>query len=241
MGDDRQILALGGGSWVADRRFGLRLSALTRYALELSGTDRPKVCVLATAVGDDDHFTAQLYAAFNDAGARTSHLALFPMPTYADITAYLLDQDVVYVTGGNTANLLALWRLHGVDTALRKAWEAGVVLTGQSAGSLCWHAGGTTDSFGPDLVALPDGLGLVPYSHCPHYGGEEQRRPLYRRLVADGTLTAGYAADDGAAVHYVGQRVARVVSCRDGAAAYRVAPDGAGGAVEKRLDPDRID
>ena len=115
------------------------------------------------------------------------------MPNVDDISAQLLDHDVVWVFGGSVAGLLAMWRLHGVDVAMRAAWQAGVVLTGISAGSICWHVGGTTDSFGPDLRPVTDGLALVPYSNGVHYDSEEQRRPLLQRLIADGTLPPGFA------------------------------------------------
>lgn len=236
----RHVVAIGGGSWVGEPRMGLEVSPLVRYALDLTGAARPKVCFITTAVGDAPEYAAMAYHAFISAGAVPSQLALFQMPNVPDIKAHLLDQDLVYVTGGNTANMLALWRLHGVDTALRAAWAAGVVMAGQSAGSLCWHTGGTTDSFGPDLVGLPDGLGILPYSHCPHYNGEEQRRPLYHRLVGEGALDPGYAVDEGAALHYEGTEPARVVAFRDGATAYRVDPDGDGKAREEALNADRL-
>ena len=113
------------------------------------------------------------------------------MPTVPDVRAHLLAQDVVWVGGGSVANLLAVWRVHGLDEIFREVWEAGVVLGGVSAGSLCWHVGGTTDSFGPDLRPVTDGLALIPTSNGVHYDSEEQRRPLYHRLVADGTLPGG--------------------------------------------------
>lgn len=236
----RHVVAIGGGSFVGEARVGVRVSPLVRYALDLTGAARPKVCFVTTAVGDAPQYTAQMYDAFTSAGTVPSHLALFQMPSVPDVRAHLLDQDLVYVTGGNTANMLALWRLHGVDEALRAAWEAGVVMAGQSAGSLCWHTGGTTDSFGPELVGLPDGLGILPYSHCPHYNGEEQRRPLYHRLVGEGTLDPGYAVDECAALHYEGTKPARAVAFRDGATCYRVDPDGDGTAREEALDAERL-
>jgi len=236
----RHIVAIGGGSFQGDPRTGAQVSPLVRYALELTGAQRPRVCFITTAVGDGAQYIAQMYAAFTSAGTRPSALTLFQMPNVADIAEHLLAQDLIYVTGGNTANLLALWRLHGVDEALRAAWRAGVVLTGQSAGSLCWHTGGTTDSFGPRLRTLPDGLGLLPYSHCPHYDAEEQRRPLYHRLVSDGALDAGYAVDEGAALHYQGTEPVRSVAVGSTAACYRVEPGENGEAVEKRMDTDLL-
>jgi peptidase E len=207
-------------------------------AFELAGPlERPKLCYLGTATGDDPVRVAGVYGAFAGSGVEVSHLSLFPMPTVPDMRAHLLAQDVVWVGGGSVANLLAVWRVHGVDEILREVWEAGVVLAGSSAGSLCWHVGGTTDSFGPDLCPVTDGLGLIPGSNGVHYDSEEQRRPLYHRLVADGTLPAGYATDDGAGLVYRGTDLVAAVADRPDAAAYRVerGPDGA--AVETRLEP----
>jgi peptidase E len=161
------------------------------------------------------------------------------MPNVDDITEHLLAQDVVWVWGGSVAGLLAMWRLHGVDTAMRRAWEAGVVLTGVSAGSICWHVGGTTDSFGPDLRAVTDGLALVPFSNGVHYDSEEQRRPTFQRLVGDGTLPAGYATDDGVGVLYRGTEFVEAVREVDDAAAYWVEPADTG-VTETRLDTRRL-
>jgi dipeptidase E len=145
-----------------------------------------------------------------------------------DIRSLLLAQDIIYVGGGNTVNLLAIWRAHGVDQAMRAAWENGVILTGGSAGSLCWYECGTTDSFDLfELHPLKDGLGFLPGSHCPHYDGEPQRRPLYQSLIASG-FAPGIAIDDDAAVRYEGTEIAEVVSARPGATAYRVEKAGDG-------------
>ena len=133
-----------------------------------------------------------------------------------------------------------MWRLHGVDHAMREAWQAGVVLTGVSAGSICWHVGGTTDSFGPRLQPITDGLALVPFSNGVHYDSEEQRRPLFHQLIADGTLPAGYATDDGTGVLYRGAEFAGAFSERDGKGAYRVDREPDGTAVETELDMVRL-
>jgi peptidase E len=130
--------------------------------------------------------------------------------------------DVVYVNGGNTANALAIWRVHGVDRALREVWQRGGVLGGWSAGAICWFEDSVTDSFGPELRRLGDGLGFLSGSFCPHYDGEPERRPAYTRLVRDGVLAAGYAADDDAGFHFEGTELREVVSQRDGARGYRV-------------------
>jgi peptidase E len=154
--------------------------------------------------------------------------------TEPDVPTFLLDQDVVYVGGGNTANMLAVWRVHGVDRALQQAWEAGVVLTGISAGSLCWFESGTTDSFG-SLAPLTGLLGFLPGSHSPHYDGEPDRRPTYHALVASGALPGGYAADDGAALVFGGTDLVEVVASRPAARGYRVARDADGRTAETEL------
>jgi dipeptidase E len=141
--------------------------------------------------------------------------------TVADLRGLVLAQHVVYVGGGSTANLLAVWRVHGLDAILAEAYAQGVVLAGISAGMNCWFAASVTDSFGPRLEGLPDGLGLLPWSACPHYDGEPQRRPTYRRLVAEG-FPGGYAADDGAALVFTEGTLGEVVASRPGAAGYRV-------------------
>jgi peptidase E len=150
-----------------------------------------------------------------------SHLHFFPWPP-EDLRARVLEHDVVLVPGGNTANMLAIWRVHGFETRLREAWEAGVVLAGWSAGAICWFEAGVTDSFGP---AALDCLGFLPGSACPHYDGEELRRPRYAELLRDG-LPPGIAIDDGVAVRFEGTKLAEVASTREGAAAYRVSADG---------------
>ncbi|MDL4771225.1 MULTISPECIES: peptidase E [Thermomonosporaceae] len=231
------ILAIGGGAFLPDDRYGFSPSPLVRYALDLTGQDRPRICFLTTAVGDGTEHIARGYSVFSQLDAEVSHLALFPMPNHADMRAHLLSQDLIYVAGGSVANLLALWRLHGLDVILREAWQEGVVLSGQSAGALCWHVGGTTDSYGPELRPLGDGLGFLPYSCGVHYDSDPQRRPLLQRLVGEGALPGGYAADESAALHYVGTEFVQAVAYRREAGAYRVEPDGPGTAKENRIDP----
>lgn len=239
--DAPTILATSGGL-VPGTRTRFELGPLTEYALELAGVDgrTPKVCFLATALGDNPLIISAFYEAAMLRGVAASHLVTFPMPNVEDVTAHLLEQDVVWVFGGSVAGLLAMWRLHGVDEAMRAAWQAGVVLTGVSAGSLCWHVGGTTDSFGPALRPVTDGLALVPFSNGVHYDSEVQRRPLYQRLIADGTLPAGYATDDGVGVLYRGTEFVEALSEQDGKAAYFVERGLDGGAVETVLDPRRL-
>jgi peptidase E len=193
---------------------------LDDYLLSLVEATRPRVCFVPTASGDADAYVVKFYTAFARR-AEASHLALF-YRTGEDIEALLMGQDIIYVGGGNTANMLGIWRTHGVDRILRAAWEAGVVLAGLSAGSICWFEAGPTDSFGPDLVAIDNGLGFLSGSHCPHYDGEAQRRPTYHRQVAERSVPAGYAADDGAALVFDGTDLREVVASRPAARAYRV-------------------
>jgi peptidase E len=206
--------------------------ARTRRGGERLRGERLRVCFVPTASGDSEESVAAFYAVF-ERRCEASHLALFGR-TVDDLERLLLDQDVVYVGGGNTANMLAIWRVHGLDRILARAWAAGVLLAGVSAGSNCWFEGATTDSFG-GLDALPDGLGFLPGSHCPHYDSEPIRRPTYRRLIAEGALPDGYAADDGAALVFEGTELVEVVASRPTARAYRVARDPAGEAVETEL------
>lgn len=226
----RHIVAMGGGGF----SFGPDWRSLDDYAVELTGASHPRVCFLPTASGDADSYIVSFYDAFPASRYQASHLALFTR-TVTDLRGFLLDQDLIYVGGGNTANMLAVWRLHGVEAILREAWEAGIVLCGLSAGSLCWFEGGTTDSFGPELAALNDGLGLLPGSHSPHYDGEAQRRPTYHRLVAEGVLPGGLAADNGVGLHFEGAELSKVVTTREGRRAYRVERDH-GVAQETPLD-----
>ena len=239
--DAPTILATSGG-WAPDDRLRWGVGPLTEHAIELSGvTGRaPRVTFLGTACGDDPKLYHEFYSAAQRRGLHPSHLQLFTMPNVDDVTAHLLEQDVVWVWGGSVAGLLAMWRLHGVDQAMRAAWEAGVVLTGVSAGSICWHVGGTTDSFGPELRPITDGLGLLPWSNGVHYDSEDQRRPLFHSLIADGTLPSGYATDDGVGVLYRGTEMVGAYAERDGAGAYFVERDADGKAVETALDVTRL-
>ncbi len=217
---DRQILAIGGAglAQVGARR------PLLEHLLALTGRDDPRICYVGTASGDLPLGVMAFYDAVRELRCRPSHLSLFPMPNVPDPRAHLLAQHAVYAGGGSVANLLAVWRVHGLDAAMREAWEAGVVLAGASAGSLCWFAGGTTDSFGTDLRPITDGLALIPASHTPHYDSEEQRRPLYQQSVRDGVLPPGWAADDHVGLHFVGTELHEAVTAQEGQRAWRVEP-----------------
>ncbi len=153
-----------------------------------------------------------------------TRLSFYPWPP-ADLRELALAADVILVCGGNTANMLAVWRVHGFDRILREAWQAGVLLTGWSAGMICWFEAGVTDSFGPQLEGMRDGLGFLPGSACPHYDGEERRRPVYTQLVREG-FPPGIALDDGVGAHYAGTELRAVLTGNAGAGGYLVGPDG---------------
>jgi dipeptidase E len=224
------IVAVGGGGLAMEPGDEL----LDAFMLSLAGRERPRICFLGTGSGDSERYVANFYRAFAAHDCRPTDLALFDRRV-ADLRRFVLEQDVVYVGGGNTASLLAVWRAHRLDAALREALDGGAVLCGVSAGMNCWFQASTTDSFGPDIEPLHDGLGFVAGSACPHYDAEAQRRPLYHRLVAAG-FPSGWAADDGAALHFdAAGTLLEVVASREGARGYRVErrPDGA--AIEQPL------
>ncbi|MES1239835.1 MAG: peptidase E [Chloroflexota bacterium] len=193
---------------------------MLQYLLDLTGRSRPKICMLATASGENHEMLAVFYSTFAR-HTEATHLDLFGR-NVGDVEAFLGEQDVVFVGGGNTANMLAIWRVHGVDKALKAAWESGVILAGWSAGGNCWFEGSVTDSFGLGLDPLKDGLKLLPGSFCPHYDSESLRRPRYEELVSTGTLPDGIAADDGVGCLFVGRELADVVASLPGQHAYRV-------------------
>jgi len=221
-----QIVALGGLG--EDEESAGRL---VRFALSLTGKERPRVCLVPTATNELPEYTVRFYENLSGV-ADCSHVSFFPWPR-AGLREHVLAQDAILVSGGNTANLLAIWRAHGFDEIIREAWEQGIVLAGSSAGMICWFEAGVTDSFGPQLEGMRDGLGFLPGSACPHYDGEERRRPVYTRLVANG-FPPGIAADDTVGLHYVGRELREAVTVRRGAHAYRVEP-GNEIAIEPRL------
>ena len=215
---ERRIVAMGGGGFSMEPEN----PALDAFVLSLARTsERPRVCFVPTASGDSERYVRDFYRAFAAHDCRPADLALFER-TQPDLRGFLLAQDVIYVGGGSTANLLAVWRTHGVDAILREAWEQGTVLCGVSAGMNCWFEASVTDSWllgaaGP----LRDGLGLVRGSACPHYDGEELRAGTFRGLVAEG-FPAGYAADDGCGLLFEDGELTDVVASRPGADGYRV-------------------
>jgi peptidase E len=228
----RHIIALGGGGFSMEPDNPL----LDQYILDATGKPRPKVCFLGQASGDDPRYAFNFYAAMAKRDVEPSHLSLFQTPPRNDMRAFLLAQDVIYVGGGNTKSLLALWRAWELDSILREAYECGVVLAGISAGANCWFEECVSDSVAPQLSAYRDCLGFLPGSFCPHYDGEAQRRPAYHRLIANGEIKDGIACDDSAAAHYVDGELARVVSSRPNAKGYRLERGADGQAVEREIE-----
>jgi len=208
----RRIVACGGEQLVHP--------VLTRYVLDLTGKPRPRILFVPTASGDDATLLLTFYQAVGGVACEPSHLALFNR-TVDDIDGLVRSQDVVMVAGGNTANMLAVWRLHGVDDALRNAYRSGTILTGWSAGCICWFEAGITDSFTPELGPLRDGLRLLKGSACPHYDSEERRRPVYAREIAAG-LPPGIALDDAVAARYEDEQLVEIVSAKSSGRAFHV-------------------
>ena len=225
----QQIIAMGGGGFSMEPDN----LALDRYILEQTGVEKPRVCFLGQASSEAPGYIVNFYHAFSELDCQPSHLSLFK-PHTADIEDFLMSQQVVYVGGGNTKSMLALWREWALDRILRSAAEKGTVLAGLSAGAICWFEEGTTDSVPGELRALPC-LGYLKGSCSPHYDGKEERRPNLHRLMAAGEIMPGYAFDDGAAGHFVDGELKCVVSSRPDAKGYRVdLVDG--DLVERELD-----
>jgi len=211
---EEHIIALGGGGFSMEDS-----PLLDDYILQASRKDIPKVCFIGTASGDSESNQLKFFQRFSDTNCKASTLTLFRR-TVSDLEDFACSQDVIYVGGGNTVNMLAVWKAHGFDLALRAALSTGTVLAGLSAGSICWFEQGVTDSFGTDLRQM-DCLGFLRGSNCPHYDGEANRRPSYHKMIQNG-MQAGYAADDGVGLHFVNGELSRVVSSREAARGYRV-------------------
>lgn len=224
----KQIIALGGGGFSMEPENPL----LDRYILKQVGKTNPKIGFIGTASGDAEGYISNFYNFFEKEDCQPSHLSLFKPPT-RDLESFVLEKDILYVGGGNTKNLMILWKEWGLDTILKKAWEQGIVLAGISAGSLCWFEEGVTDSYGDELEPL-NCLGFLAGSNCPHYDGEADRRPTYHKLVSSQKLQPGYAADDGVALHFIDQQLHKVVSSRPTAKAYRVEFDE--NVIERELE-----
>jgi dipeptidase E len=215
MRNGRHIIAIGGGGLSRQPDY----LALERYILAQTGRTTPKIAFLGTATGDADAATVRFYDACSTLPCRPTHVSLYRRTP--DLRAALLNQDVIYVGGGNTRSMLAAWREWDLPALLHEAWQEGIVLAGVSAGAICWFEQGVTDSWADRLRAM-DCLGFLPGSCCPHYSGEAERRPAYTRMIGDQEIGAGLAIDDGAAVHFAGMNLHAAIAARPGAQVYRV-------------------
>lgn len=242
MSDEGQIFAFSG---ILRGESDTRTNAdLVDYAIAMTGNrSSPRVCYVPTGVGDSPVAVQAKTKEFRELRPHVdlSVLTLFTQPNVPNVRRHLLGQDLILVEGGSVANLMAVWRVHALDQILRDCWHAGVALAGPSAGSICWHTGGPTDSFGDELAPFCDGLGLVPFSNGVHDDFADQpRREVYRDLVATGRLGAGYATEDGVGLHYVGTSLSRAVTIRPTASAWWVEADGRGGYREERVPTELI-
>lgn len=230
----RQIFAFG------DNSFRARPDAnqkLYRHVLDATGKPNPRVLMIPTASGDAQDYIDAFHAYFRKLGCVTEHLSLFRGEKAFSEQA-LIDPDLIYVTGGNTRNMLVLWREWGLDGMVRRAYERGTVMAGGSAGSLCWFEGGVTDSVPPGFTAMKC-LGILRGSHCPHYN-ELTRRPDYQRMVASGKLPGGYAVDNGVVLHFRDGELVEALSESASEQAYRVDPAPGGTASETPIPVRRI-
>lgn len=226
MAKTKQIIAMGGGGFSMEPDNLL----LDRYIIEAAGKEDPVVCFLPTASGDSSDYIVRFYAAFSQLPCRSRHLSLFRQPR--DLKSFIEECDVIYVGGGNTRNMLAIWKSCGLDALLWEAWKRGVVLCGLSAGAICWFEYGHTDSSG--TLDPMNCLGFLKGSCTPHYDGESERRGSYHTFLQSGELPAGYALDDGVAAHFIGAELAEVVTSRETARAFRVRSEN-GRIIEERL------
>ncbi|QCR34120.1 peptidase E [Lysinibacillus sp. SGAir0095] len=212
----RQIIAMGGGGFSMEPKNLL----LDQFILKQARKQSPKVCFVPTASGDQDNYIERFYKAFKTLECETSHLSLFDA-NFNNLEKFVLEQDIIYVGGGNTRNMLLLWKDWGLDKVLRTAYEKGIILAGLSAGSICWFEEGLTDPLNGPLHKI-DCLGLLEGSNCPHYDGENKRKPAYRQSILNGEIKEGYAVDDGVALHFIDDVLTKTVSSRVEAKAYFV-------------------
>lgn len=224
----KQIVAMGGGGWGIEPDNPL----LDKYIYGLSDKEEPRICFIPTASGDSKEYIERFYQHFVPKPAHLSHLSLFFPPT-SDLETLILSQDIIYVGGGNTKNLIALWKEWQLDIILKKAWNKGIILCGLSAGSLCWFEKGVTDSIPGERTVLKC-LGFLPGSNCPHYNWEAYKNGYYR-LLSEELITNGYAADDGVALHFIGDRIHKIVTSRATAKAYYLEKKN-GKVIENLLD-----
>lgn len=216
----QQIIALGGGGFSEEPDNPL----LDLYVLDQAGVLTPKICFLPTASGDSESYLLKFYQFFARQNCRTSHLSLFN-PHTAKIEDFILSQDIIYVGGGNTKSMLALWREWGLDRILKKAYDNGIVLAGVSAGAICWFEQGATSSIPEKISALPC-LGFLPESCCPHFESEPLRQEAVPRMIKTGEMTSGYAIDNSVALHFIDGKISKAVASVKGRRAQYLNQDG---------------
>lgn len=225
------IFAIGGGAFDADQP---HRAALDRYVLGLAAHPNPKICLIPTASGDSLARIARFNKSVEGLDCRPTICELFRPPS-RDLEDFILNQDVIYVSGGSTFNMLALWRAWNLDSILKRAWEQGIPLAGTSAGANCWFRRCSTDSFHGELSPM-DGLGWIPLDFCPHYDEEPERRPTLANMVANGSMGRTLACDGGAGCLFSGTEFVKVLSVNPQSAAYWVDPGG-----QRRIDPEVLD
>jgi dipeptidase E len=225
----RQIIALGGGGFSMEPENLL----LDQYIIGQSQNKKPKICFLPTASGDQQSYIDRFYEAFGEMDCIPAHFSLFE-PNFNDAEEFLLGQDIIYVGGGNTRNMMILWKEWGLDELLIQCYQEGIILAGISAGSICWFEEGLTDPLNGSLYPIK-GLGILKGSHCPHYDGENKRKPAYRQHIREALMKPGYAADDGAALHFVDEILYKSVSSRKNSSAYYAEVKG-NEVLETKLD-----
>lgn len=224
----RQIVALGGGMFSMEPHNGL----LDKYILDLVPKKKPKICFLGTASNDGKEYRDMFYEFFNKQQCEPSHLSFIDPPK--NIAAFLLDKDIIHVGGGNTKLIMDKWKETGVDKIMRKAWAKGVILTGMSAGAICWFNDGITNPSKGVLTRLPC-LGLLQGSFCPHYDDRAELKSAFHHLIQEGIIGEGYGTEDGAAIHFVGSEPIRVVTSRPGVSAFKVKK------VKNKISETRLD
>ncbi len=217
-----------------------RLGPVIEYVLELTGKVRPKLCFVGTASGDSPIWIAKFYDACSGKNIEPSHLQLFKSPNHHDIKKYLLSQDVIWVEGGSTENMLAVWNVHEVYQIMREAYEKGVILAGYSAGAVCWGTGGTTDSFGSTPRPFSNSSGLLPFSIGVHNDTEKLRMPLFKELIHNGNIPEGFVTDEGVSIHFIDSQPVKIISDAPGKAAYFVHNNEDNQLLEIRIEPELL-
>ncbi len=212
-----------------------------KYILKLTNKPSPKLCLIATASGDSPIWIDRFYDACSNEDVQPSHLQLFKSPNHVDVKKFLLTQDAIWVSGGSSVNLIAIWQAHGLFSILREAWEKGIILSGYSAGSECWSAGGTTESFGPPPMPFVNPYGILPFSSGVHNDDPAGlRRSRFRTFVEEGKIPEGYATDEGVTTHFIGTKLHKVISDTEGKSAYYTYRGKGGELIEEKLVPEVI-